>query len=430
MTDVQNQGPTPDELKKRFATLERVAILFTLSDNILRALARALEPATVPAGTNIINQGEQGDALFIIEEGRCEVVVEESPGHHIVLSFLGPGDFFGEMALISEETRSASVKALENCKVLVLDRKTLYRTLPADSDAIIELTKLVDQRKGNLPALIARAKMVAPEQTATTVAVYSPKGGSGRTTIAVNLAAALGKQFPGEVLLVDLALPYNHAALISSLVPTGCLALSGQASEANFEETLLGAILHHPGGMMLLPGVLKPEHADLINSELITRSMSLLTNTFRYIIFDLGVALTESVLTVLEHSQRIVLLATPELSSLKDISDLLNIFTNVLQIVPGQLLIALNFRMPKPVVGREDVERTLKQEIVAEFQFDGSKPDEAAVKGEILVLTDPKSAIARGCEQLAGIIAGVAPSASGGGGRRLPFGIKVQKGPW
>jgi MinD-like ATPase involved in chromosome partitioning or flagellar assembly len=50
--------------------------------------------------------------------------------------------------------------------------------------------------------------------------------------------------------------------------------------------------------------------------------------------------------------------------------------------------------------------RTLKQDLAVEIDFDGTKPDEAAVKGEILVLTDPKSAIARGVEQLGQLIAG------------------------
>ena len=427
MSDVQSQGPSPDELKERFETLQRVSILFTLSDNILRALARQMKPSAVAKGTEVVKQGEIGDSMFVIEQGRCEVTVEESPGHAITIAFLGPGDFFGEMALISEETRTATVRTLEDSELLALDRKTLYSTLPADSDAIIELTKLVDQRKETLPNLIARAKMVAPEQAATVVAVYSPKGGAGRTTVAVNLAAALAKQFPGEVLMIDLALPYNHAALLSNLVPTGCLALTSQAASTNFEEALLGAILHHPGGMMLLPGVLKPEHADLINPQLISNAMALLSNTFRYIIFDLGVQLNENVLTVLEHAQRIILLATPELSTLKDISDLLNIFTNVLQIVPGRVLITMNSKIAKPVVGREDVERTLKQEIAVEIGYDGSKADEAAVKGEILVLTDPKSAIARGAEQLAAIVAGLKPEAAAGSGIRgkLPFGLKV-----
>jgi MinD-like ATPase involved in chromosome partitioning or flagellar assembly len=104
-------------------------------------------------------------------------------------------------------------------------------------------------------------------------------------------------------------------------------------------------------------------------------------------------------------------LVTPELSSLKDVGELLNIFTNVLNIVPGRVILALNNKVPKSVVSKEDVVRTLKQELAVEIDFDGTKPDEAAVKGEILVLTDPKSALARGSEQLAQIIAGTTSAA-------------------
>jgi MinD-like ATPase involved in chromosome partitioning or flagellar assembly len=421
----QPLGPTPDELKLRYAVLERVAILFTVPDNLLRALARQLQPAFAAKGSTIIHQGDPGESMFIIQEGRCEVTVEESPGHAITIAFLGGGDFFGEMALVSEEARTATVRALEDCKLLVLDRKTLYNTLPPDSDAFIELSRLVDQRQATIQNLIQRAQMVAPEQAATTVAVYSPKGGAGRTTVAVNLAAALARQFTGEVLLVDMALPYNHAALMSNLVPTGSLAAASQVPPANFEETLLSAILHHPGGMMLLPGVLKPEDADLVTPELVGKAMAMLGNTFRYIIFDLGVAMSEAVLTVLDHSQRIVLIATPELSTLKDISDLMRIFTNVLNIVPGRVLITMNNKSGRPVVSREDVERTLKQDIACEFAFDGSKPDEAAVKGEILVLSDPKSAITRGTLQLAEQLVGLRSDNAKAKDRKLPFGFKV-----
>ena len=419
----QPLGPTPDELKLRYAVLERVAILFTVPDNLLRAIARQLQPAFAAKGSTIIHQGDPGDSLFIIQEGRCEVTVEESPGHSITIAFLGAGDFFGEMALVSEEPRTATVKALEDCKLLVLDRRTLYNTLPPDSDAFIELTKLVDQRQATIQNLIARAQMVAPEQAASTVAVYSPKGGSGRTTLAVNLAAALARQYPGEVLLVDLALPYNHAALMANLVPTSSLAHAVQVPAAQFEETLLSAILHHPGGLMLLPGVLKPEDADLITPDVIGKAMSLLGNTFRFIVFDLGVAMSETVLTVLDHSQRIVLIATPELSTLKDISDLMRIFENVLNIVPGRVLITMNNKTGRSVVSREDVERTLRQELACEIAFDGSKPDEAAVKGEILVLSDPKSAVSRGALQLAEQLAGVRDD--GKKDRKMPFGFKV-----
>jgi pilus assembly protein CpaE len=193
--------------------------------------------------------------------------------------------------------------------------------------------------------------------------------------------------------------------------------------ESGFEEAVLGAIVHHPGGMMLLPGVLKPEHADLITADLVARAMAIVSNAFRYIVFDLGVALTEAVLTVLEHAQRIVLLATPELSTLKDITDLLNVFTNVLNIVPGRVILVMNNKTPRPVVSKEDVERTLKQQVVCEFKFDGSKPDEAAVKGEILVLSDPKSFVALGADSLAELISGVRAGTKKD--RRMPFNFKV-----
>src|SRR5205807_775235 len=196
----------------------------------------------------IITQGDTGDSLFIIAEGRCEVTVNQAEGHEITISYLGDGDVFGEMALISEEPRTASVRALTDCKLLVLDRQTLYATIPADSDALIDLQKLVEQRKASLENIIARASLVAPEQAATTVAVYSPKGGSGRTTVAINLSASLAQQFPGEVLLVDMALPFNHAALLPSLLPTGSMASAAAGADAKFEAALLGVSLPHPGG--------------------------------------------------------------------------------------------------------------------------------------------------------------------------------------
>src|SRR5256885_1654688 len=166
-------GGPPDELRKRFQILKRVAIFFTLPDNVLHALARRLAPASAAKGSVIVHQGDPGDPMFVVESGSCEVYVEESPGHTITIALMGPDDFFGEMALISEEQRTASVRALEDCKLLTLDRRTLYETLPADSDALIELTKLVEQRKDTLPNLIARARMVAPGRPTSSPSTWS-----------------------------------------------------------------------------------------------------------------------------------------------------------------------------------------------------------------------------------------------------------------
>ena len=417
--------PTAEELRQRLRVLERVAVLFSVRDTELRALARRVHTAFAAKGSYAVRQGDAGDSLFIVFDGHCEAIVEDEPGHQITIAFYQQGDFFGETSLMSNAPRVASVRALEDTKLLVLDRRTLFDVLPPESDALLDIQKLVEQREGTLRAMIARARMVAPEQAATVIAVYSPKGGAGRTTIAVNLAAQLAKRYPGDVLLFDLSLPYNHAALIAGLVPTSCLALAGQQPPAGFEEAVLGAIVHHPGGMMLLPGVLRPEQADLVTPQLITAAMSHLQSAFRYIVVDLGVAMTENVLTMLENAHRIVLLATPELSTLKDVNDLLRLFENVLHIAPSRVLIVMNSKSPRPVVGRDDVERTLNQKIPVEFQFDGSKPDEAAVQGAVLALTDPKSAITRGTQALADALVGAAENDASESGRRRALGFKL-----
>ena len=66
----RTSGP-PDELRKRFQILERVAIFFTLPDNVLHALARRLAPASASKGSVIVHQGDPGDTMFVVESGRC-----------------------------------------------------------------------------------------------------------------------------------------------------------------------------------------------------------------------------------------------------------------------------------------------------------------------------------------------------------------------
>src|SRR5947209_16299644 len=131
------------------------------------------------------------------------------------------------------------------------------------------------------------------------VAVYAVKGGAGRTTIAVNLAAAIGHKHRAECVLLDLSLPYNHAALVANLVPNGCLALSERADQDQFEHTLLAAGLHHPTGMVVLPSALKLEQTELVTAPLEQRALDVLEDAFSYVLVDLGVAMSELTLGVL-----------------------------------------------------------------------------------------------------------------------------------
>jgi pilus assembly protein CpaE len=236
------------------------------------------------------------------------------------------------------------------------------------------------------------------------VAVYAVKGGAGRTTIAVNLAAAIGQKHRGECVLLDLSLPYNHAALVANLVPTGCLALSERPDENHFEEALLAAGLHHHTGMVVLPSALRVEQSELVTPTLVQRALGVLEQTFTYIVVDLGVAMSEVTLGVLERANRILVMVTAELPTLKDTADLLQIFETVLDIPPARVSLILNHPRPQTMVTRADAERVVKRPMHMEIAYDGARFDRAAVMGEVLVASEPSSAVAKTLTRLASSI--------------------------
>jgi CRP/FNR family transcriptional regulator, cyclic AMP receptor protein len=97
--------------------LEKVPIFSPLSERQLGRLARDSLDKSFPEGTSIVKQGEKGIAFFLLLEGRADV---RRNGRR--LATLNPGDFFGEMALLDEEPRSADVVATQPTRCLVLSK--------------------------------------------------------------------------------------------------------------------------------------------------------------------------------------------------------------------------------------------------------------------------------------------------------------------
>jgi pilus assembly protein CpaE len=393
-------SPSPSEVAAAFNVLEGAAVFYGLPDRVLRSFARRLRPLRVSRGSVIVSQDEAGDCIFFVAQGRCQLAIQHAAGHRVPVAVLAAGDFFGEAACILGERHQATAVALEDCKLFALDRASLYAVISQSSPEFALLSRLARQREAAYAETDAQARWGVLLSEAPVVAVYSPKGGSGGTTVALNLVGALSRRYPGQVLLLDLDLPYNHAALLANLIPTTCLARAAETPPEAFEEVLLSTVLYHAGGPMILPGALKPEEADLITPELLARTITFLRRSFRYVIVDLGVALSETVLAIVDHVQHVVLVVTPEISAVKASADALEILLT-LGVPADEVSVLLNHRGAKPAVLRPSLERMLGKPVDVEMLFDGGRPDEAALHGNILSLTDPKSEVTKGVEALA-----------------------------
>lgn len=114
------------------AVFRRVALFAHCDPGQLQMLARAATVRKVPAGETILRESEPGDEFFVIAKGEVKVFVDSPDGREVVLSHLQAGEFFGEMALLEGETRSASVTATAESELVALSREDFFAALAGD----------------------------------------------------------------------------------------------------------------------------------------------------------------------------------------------------------------------------------------------------------------------------------------------------------
>ena len=100
--------------------LRRVTILQELSDKDLDNLSQRLVPRTYVKEAIIVSQEEEGDSLFIIKSGKVKVTLFGDSGREVILSIFKPGDYFGEIGLLTEARRNASIRAKSDLELLAM----------------------------------------------------------------------------------------------------------------------------------------------------------------------------------------------------------------------------------------------------------------------------------------------------------------------
>ncbi len=122
--------------------LRTVPLFSELNDQALASLERLAARRKYPKDTVVFFENEEGDSLFMILEGRIKVTILGDDGREIILTMLGAGDLFGEMALLDNEPRSATAIAVEESELLLLNRNDFQTAIidnPAISTALVKV---------------------------------------------------------------------------------------------------------------------------------------------------------------------------------------------------------------------------------------------------------------------------------------------------
>ncbi|MFN7667953.1 MAG: cyclic nucleotide-binding domain-containing protein, partial [Burkholderiales bacterium] len=121
--------------------LRTVELLSGLSDPQLDALLHGSRSRVYPKGSVVVNEGDPSHALFIVKSGSLKVYLNDEEGKEVVLSMLEPGEYFGELGLIDDAPRSASVVALENSDLLQVPKDAFQQLLEQYPDALHIVTR-------------------------------------------------------------------------------------------------------------------------------------------------------------------------------------------------------------------------------------------------------------------------------------------------
>ena len=132
---------SPLRKKEALESLRAIPLFSRVSDEDLEDIASHLIERRFPKNSTVVEEGLPGDYMYVICEGRVKVTKASDDGREKIMNFLDKGSFFGDMALLTGEVRSASVKTLEPTRLMALSRRDLMHLIRRSPDlalAVIE----------------------------------------------------------------------------------------------------------------------------------------------------------------------------------------------------------------------------------------------------------------------------------------------------
>ncbi len=281
-------------------------------------------------------------------------------------------------------------------------------------EARVEALLLRFQRSKELsPALsgdgaVGRARRV--------VAVYSPKGGVGTTTIATNIAVTAARKRPDRVVLIDFALQFGSVATHLNLRPRQSLSdLVRDEAALREPELFRGYAARHDSGLHVLAAPAAPEAAESVHPMHVERILATALEAYDLVVIDAGSNLDERVMTVLEAADAVILPVYAEIAAHKATHALME-YLNETGSIGLKAMFVLNNPFAREILKLRDVESALGSKVAFELPYDPFLYLKAVNEGIPIVIGAARSAPADRLVRLTGTAfgedgAGTAPVA-------------------
>ena len=308
----------------------------------------------------------------------------------------------------------------EHLKRAMLAGAREFLVKPFSGDEFATSIKRVHERES-----VRREQMQATREAASTqvvagsedaedhqvIAVFSPKGGAGRTTIATNLALALKRETNQRVALVDANLQFGDVGVLLNLNPKNRSMLDAVDGGEPDKDIIDSVMIDHSTGIRVLLAPPSPEGADLVTPAYLRKMVDALRETHDWVIVDLPSGLNDHTLGVLDAADQILIVAALEITTIKNVRLFLEV-ADQLEYERSKLRLVINRSDAAQGIRIGDVEASIRRPIDCSIVSDGRLAVLAVNRGVPFVVSHPESPLSRDLFTLAHTVVGEAPKPS------------------
>jgi pilus assembly protein CpaE len=371
------------------AVREKVRVLMTGSCEGLAELKDALERHLE---VELVAWSEHAaDAASVLAGGHLGVVLHGTRSSALPQS---------ELAQIREHTRAPVILLASGESSALLED-----ALEADVADVLLLPQMTENivfaiRKASHSGRKAQGR---PGRRGRIVTVFSPKGGTGKTVIATNTAAAVAKHEGKKALLLDLDLQFGDAAIMLGIEPEKTIYDLVVAPGELDTEKLAGYVTRHVSGLDILPAPLRPEDAELVTEAKLAQLLEVARESYDIIVVDTSPFFHGPMLATLDRTDELLLLCGLDVPTIKNVRLALQTL-ELLSFPPDRIRVVLNRANSKVGMKPGEVEGAL--DVKVRFQIPSDRAVPLSVnRGNPAVLAEAKGDFARAIRTMAKTLA-------------------------
>jgi pilus assembly protein CpaE len=261
------------------------------------------------------------------------------------------------------------------------------------------------QAVAGTPVPTPSAQAAENEADHQVIAVFSPKGGAGRTTLAVNIALALRRETNQRVALVDANLQFGDVGVLLNLNPKNKSVLDAVEGGEPDRDIIESVMVDHSTGIRVLLAPPSPEGADLVTAAYLRKIVDMLRQNHDWVVVDLPSGLNDHTLGVLDAADQILVVAALEITTIKNVRLFLEV-ADQLDYERSKIRLVINRSDASQGIRIGDVEASIRRSIDGTIVSDGRLAVLAVNRGVPFVVSHPESPLARDVIKLARTLAG------------------------